>query len=65
MKMMKLSDGTPWPRRANTQTMTKEELAIQNLVWEIEKLGADPLLTDAVVLLGQARDKLSDWIDKE
>lgn len=29
----------------------------------LDRLGAHPLLTDVVVLLGQARDKLSDWVD--
>lgn len=51
------------PRRIRLDMMTPEELAIYNLVGEIEKLGAHPLLTDVVVLLGQARDKLADWVD--
>ncbi len=51
------------PRRAYLEKLTVEELAIYNLVQEIEKLGAHPLLTDVVVLLGQAKDKLSDWVE--
>ena len=51
------------PRRIRLDLMTPEELALYNMVDEIEKLGAHPLLTDVVVLLGDARSKLSDWVD--
>lgn len=52
-----------FPRRIRLDLMTPEELAIFNMVGEIEKLGAHPLLTDVVVLLGEARGKLADWVD--
>ncbi len=52
-------------RKNNLQTMTNEEKAIQEIMWKIEELGCDPLLTDVVVLLGQAKDKLSEFVDKE
>jgi hypothetical protein len=51
------------PRRIRLDLMTPEELALYNMVGEIEKLGAHPLLTHCVVLLGDARSKLSDWVD--
>jgi hypothetical protein len=31
----------------------------------VEIVGAHPLLTDAVVLLGQAREKVADYVDCE
>jgi hypothetical protein len=52
------------PRRIRLDRMTKEELAIYNMVGDIENLGAHPLLTDVVVLLQQARDKLADWVEE-
>ena len=51
------------PRRIRIDLMIREEKAIFDLVGEIEKLGAHPILTDVVVLLGRTRGKLSDWID--
>jgi len=51
------------PRRARTELMTPEELAILGLSWQIEELGAHPLLTDVVVSLSNAREKLADWVD--
>ncbi|HCR72171.1 MAG TPA: hypothetical protein DIW23_12055 [Anaerolineae bacterium] len=53
------------PRRIVYELMTKEEKELFNIVGEIEKLGAHPLLTDCVVLLIDARRKLSDWVDLE
>jgi hypothetical protein len=53
------------PRRIRIDLNTPEELRIRECVLEVEKLGADPLLTDVVVLLQQARERLADWIDKE
>lgn len=51
------------PRRIRIDLFTPEEKALFDMVGEIEKLGAHPLLTDCVVLLGDARGKLSDWVD--
>lgn len=51
------------PRRIRLDLLTPEELAIYNMVVEIEKLGAHPLLTEVVILLGQARDRLADWVE--
>jgi hypothetical protein len=52
------------PRRIRLDLMKPAELLIYNAVQEVEKLGADVLLTEAVNLLQQARDKVSDHIDK-
>lgn len=52
-----------FPRRIRLDLMTPEELGIYNMVGEVEKLGAHPLLTDVVVLLAEARNKLADWVD--
>lgn len=51
------------PRRNYIDQMTSGELAIRDAIIAVEKVGAHPLLTDAVVLLGQAKDKVSDYID--
>ena len=51
------------PRRSRLDLVTPEEKALYEMVWQIEKLGAHVLLTDVVVLLGQAREKLADWVE--
>lgn len=52
-----------FPRRHSLYRMTKEEIAIFNLIQEIEAMGCHAILTDVVVLLGQAKDRLSDFVD--
>ena len=52
-----------YSRRNRMDLMSPEEKAIQNIIWEVEKLGADTRLTDVVILLGKAKDTLSDFID--
>ena len=51
------------PRRSRIDQMSPEEKSLFDMVGQIEALGAHPLLTDCVVLLGEARSKLSDWVD--
>lgn len=53
------------PRRNITTSQQPAEWKIVDVISEIEKLGADVLLTDAVMLLSQAKDKVSDYIDKK
>lgn len=53
-----------WPRRQSIPNMTNAELAIRDVIFVVEKVGADVLLTEAVVLLGQAKDKVADYVDK-
>ena len=54
-----------FPRRSVYDEMTEEEKGIQEIVWGIEKLGCDPLLTEAQLLLLEAKDRLSDYVDKK
>lgn len=51
------------PRRARLYEMTPAELAIAKCVDQVEELGAHVHLTDAVVLLGKAREKVADFVD--
>lgn len=60
---MKLVDGIP--RRCRIDLFTPAEIAIRNAVLEVENAGCDPLLTDAVVRLQQAKEKVADFVEKE
>lgn len=60
----KISDNG-FARRIRVDLMTPAELAISRAVEEVEKAGADVLLTDAVILLAQAREKVADFVEKE
>jgi hypothetical protein len=51
------------PRRNCLDRLTPAELAIRAAIDAVEMAGADVLLTQTVVLLGQAADKLADYID--
>jgi len=61
MKLRK--DGIP--RRADVTLDTPIETAIRDAIAAVEAAGAHPLLTEAVVLLGKAKDKVSDWAELE
>lgn len=50
-------------RRNRIDQWTPAETAIYNATQAVEQAGAHPLLTDAVVLLGQAREKVADFVD--
>lgn len=52
------------PRRARIDKFTPAEKAIYDAVQIVEEMGADVLLTDAVILLQQARDKVADFVDR-
>lgn len=54
-----------YPRRNRLDLNTPEELEITNLIWRIEELGSDINLTKCVTLLSEAKNALSDFIDKE
>jgi hypothetical protein len=43
--------------------MTPAEIAIRNAILEVEKVGADIRLTDAVCLLEKAKNKVADFVD--
>lgn len=53
------------PRRIRIDLMTPAELAIRDAVIAVEEVGADPLLTEAVILLQRAREKVADFVDRE
>jgi hypothetical protein len=53
------------PRRIRVDLMTPAELAIREAVIAVEAAGCHPRLTDAVILLGQARDAVADFVDSE
>ncbi len=50
-------------RRCSINRMTVIEKAIRGTIREVESLGDHTLLTDAVVLLSQAGDKMADYIE--
>ena len=51
------------PRRCRLDLITPAELAIVEAVKAVEKAGADVRLTEAVVLLQKARDRVADFVD--
>jgi hypothetical protein len=61
--MQKVENGIP--RRNRLDLNTPVELAIRNAMNEVEKAGAHVLLTDAIVLLDQAFNKVADFVEKE
>lgn len=52
-----------FPRRCKLYLNTPGELAIFDAMQEVEKIGADERLTNIVIMLGKARDLLSDYVD--
>lgn len=54
---------TEVPRRAQVGLMTAGERAIREAVDEVERMGADVRLTEAVTLLEAAREKVADFVD--
>jgi len=52
------------PRRANIYEMCKAELAIYKAAEAVEEMAADTRLTEAVILLQKAREKVADYIDE-
>lgn len=53
----------PIPRRINVSRWTPAEHAISAAMRAVEEMGADPALTDAVVLLEQAKSRVADYVD--
>jgi hypothetical protein len=56
---------TEIPRRIRLDLFQPAELAIYNAIQEVEKMPADVRLTDAVILLGKAKDCVSNYIESE
>lgn len=57
------ADGTP--RRIDVNLSVPAEQAIRNAMKIVEQEGCDVLLTDAVILLEQALNKVADYVDQE
>jgi len=51
------------PRRMRLDLCTPAELAIYNSMQEVEKIGADVKLTEAIILLAKAKDLVADFVD--
>ncbi len=51
-------------RRIRLDLMHPVEKMITETKWELEKLGADEKLTKATILLSEAKDLISDFIDE-
>lgn len=62
MKPVAMSDNG-FPRRIRTDLYTPAERAIADAIAAVEAAGAHPRLTDAVVLLGQAKDAVADFVE--
>lgn len=53
------------PRRIRLDLNNAAELAIHNAIQEVEKLGADIRLTNAVIKLQQAKEDVSNYVDAQ
>ncbi len=52
-------------RRNYLDLNVSSEKAIYDSILEVEKLGADEKLTEAITLLSRARDLVSDYVDSQ
>ena len=53
------------PRRIRLDRMTTADRFIYDAVQKVERVGADVRLSEAVILLQQARDKVADDVDEK
>lgn len=51
------------PRRSRIDLYIPAETAIRNALIAVEALGAHPMLTEVVSMLGDAQRKIADWHD--
>jgi hypothetical protein len=51
------------PRRNNLALFKPSEIAILKAMAEVENMGADPTLTEAIIKLQEVRKIISDYID--
>lgn len=54
-----------FPRNASVPAWVPAERMIARVIDTVERLGADPLLTDAVILLGDAQRRVAEYIDRQ
>ena len=59
---MKMINGVP--RRAMYEHLKPEEIAIIDIQNKIDSLGCDERLTDCIMLLSHARDRIGDYFDE-
>jgi len=52
-----------FPRRNRLEKMVPAEIAIREAMLKVEEMGAHLLLTEAIVLLQEARDAVGDYVD--
>lgn len=52
-----------FPRRCKIDEFCAAETAIREAKLAVEAMGADVRLTDAIILLNQAQDKVADFVD--
>lgn len=60
-----LKDDNGFPRRSRLDLCEAAEKIIYDAMQEVEKLGADERLTNAIVKLSEAKDLVSDFIDEK
>lgn len=60
-----LTDENGFPRRSRLDLCEAAEKIIYDAIQEVEKLGADVRLTNAVVKLSEAKELVSDFIDEQ
>ena len=53
-----------FPRRNILSENTPAELSIHNTIQEVEIIGADVRLTEAVIHLNKAKELVSDFVDE-
>jgi hypothetical protein len=54
-----------FPTRSDVRQYSVGERFIAAAVEAVESMGADVLLTDAIILLQQAKDKVADFVEQE
>ena len=54
-----------FPRRQQLDKCTPAELAIYKAMEEVEEIGADVRLTDAINKLNEARNLVADFVDEQ
>lgn len=66
-RLIRQARGNGWPRgiprHADWERLTPVERSIRSCLIDVEKLGAHRLLTDAVVLLERAQERVGYWVD--
>lgn len=60
-----IEDPSAFPRRQRIDMMTPAERFIYNAQYEVELIGCDERLTDAVIKLKEARDLVADYVDDQ